>query len=63
MGITKMPMGPFGIIDLIGVDLLAHIANRGRRWTGLIPGARRVRAYLAPCVATGKLGVKTGEGF
>jgi 3-hydroxyacyl-CoA dehydrogenase len=28
MGVTKMPVGPFGMIHLVGVDLVYHIAAR-----------------------------------
>lgn len=54
------PMGPFALGDLIGLDTLASI------------GADLVEAYgerfsdggvLAPMVASGRLGRKSGEGF
>ncbi|MEW6582139.1 MAG: 3-hydroxyacyl-CoA dehydrogenase family protein [Actinomycetota bacterium] len=54
------PMGPFTLADLVGLDTLAHIrddlhAAYGDRFAD--------GALLAPLVAAGRLGQKTGGGF
>lgn len=63
MGVTKMPVGPFGIYDLIGIDLIYHIVEKSSRKAWFVPELRRVKAYLKGFVDAGKLGRKTGEGF
>ena len=58
-----MPVGPFGIYDLIGIDLIYHIVEKSSRKAWFVPELRRVKAYLKGFVDAGKLGRKTGEGF
>ena len=58
MGNMGTPLGPFGMMDQIGLDTVRHVT--GARTD------RRSRAFLEviePYVAAGKLGVKTGVGF
>ena len=58
MGNFKMPSGPFGIMDSIGLETVHHvIKNNGG------PGSERTLAMLQPYLDAGKLGIKTGEGF
>lgn len=58
MGNFKMPQGPFGILDAIGLDTAWHV-------TRTLPDAKsqRFAALLKTYVDAGKLGVKSGEGF
>ena len=62
MGVTKMIVGPFGILDTVGLDLAWHITDSGARLTG----DKQLQAqadYLKQYVDKGWLGVKSGRGF
>jgi 3-hydroxybutyryl-CoA dehydrogenase len=63
MGVTKMNVGPFGIMDVIGIDLIYSIVLRKAGMLRFLPSARRVLSFLGSYVDQGKFGVKTGEGF
>jgi 3-hydroxybutyryl-CoA dehydrogenase len=63
MGVTKMPIGPFGIIDLVGVDLTYEITLQKTRRVSWIPGAKRIINLLKEKVDQGHLGRKSGKGF
>ncbi len=53
-----MPMGPFGIIDSIGLDTAWHVTH------GLEdPASQAFAALLKTYIDAGKLGEKSGEGF
>jgi 3-hydroxybutyryl-CoA dehydrogenase len=58
MGNFKMDRGPFGILDVIGLETVWHITNA-------MPDtkSKKFAALLKTYVDAGKLGVKTGEGF
>lgn len=58
MGNFKMDRGPFGILDVIGLETVWHITNS-------MPDAKskKFAALLKTYVDAGKLGVMTGEGF
>ena len=58
MGNFKMPSGPFGILDAIGLDTAWHVTNA-------LPDAKskKFAALLKTYVDAGKLGQKSGEGF
>ena len=58
MGNFKMEMGPFGIIDNIGLDTAWHVSKDRKD-----ERSKRFAAYLKEFIDAGKLGVKTGEGF
>jgi 3-hydroxybutyryl-CoA dehydrogenase len=53
-----MPMGPFGILDSIGLDTAWHVTHK-------MPDRASVAfaALLKKYIDEGKLGEKTGEGF
>ena len=53
-----MPMGPFGILDSIGLDTAWHVTHK-------MPDAasQAFAALLKTYIDQGKLGEKTGEGF
>lgn len=58
MGNFKMDRGPFGILDVIGLETVWHITNA-------MPDtkSKKFAALLKTYVDAGKLGVKTGQGF
>ena len=59
----QVPTGPFGIVDVIGLETAFHVEHY---WGQRMNDERRLRnaAFLKErYVDRGKLGVKTGEGF
>jgi 3-hydroxybutyryl-CoA dehydrogenase len=58
MGNFKMERGPFGILDVIGLETVWHITN-----TMPDEKSRKFAALLKTYTDAGKLGIKTGEGF
>jgi 3-hydroxybutyryl-CoA dehydrogenase len=63
MGVTKMTIGPFGALDLVGLDLVLEIMKSSTRWVSFLPQVRRVRNLLEEHVSKGNLGLKSGQGF
>ncbi len=62
MGIMHMPIGPFGMLDGVGLDTAFDIADFWARQTGA--PQRRINAdFYKAYVDQGHLGVKSGEGF
>lgn len=53
-----MPMGPFGILDSIGLDTAWHVTH-----VQTDPASQRFAALLKGYIEEGKLGEKSGEGF
>ena len=53
-----MPMGPFGILDSIGLDTAWHVTHNQQD-----AGSQAFAALLKTYIDAGKLGEKTGEGF
>ena len=58
MGNFKMPMGPFGILDEIGLDTAWHVTNNQKD-----EKSKRFARFLRQYVDQGKLGKKVGQGF
>jgi 3-hydroxybutyryl-CoA dehydrogenase len=58
MGNFKMPIGPFGILDEVGLDTAWHIVKNRKDGR-----SRKFAALLEEYVQAGKLGQKSGEGF
>jgi 3-hydroxybutyryl-CoA dehydrogenase len=58
MGNTKMHIGPYGMLDQIGLDTAWHIVNARKD-----PKSMRFAAFLKTYVDEGKFGIKAGEGF
>jgi len=58
MGNFKMPLGPFGIIDEIGLDTAWHVTQVKKDENN-----QRFAKLLKTYIEKGKLGRKTGEGF
>ena len=63
MGIMKMPIGPFGILDLVGIDTAWHITAYWAKRLVWDRQLRRNAAWLRGYVDRGALGTKTGRGF
>lgn len=53
-----MPMGPFGILDSIGLDTAWHVTKNRKD-----PASQAFAGLLKTYIDAGKLGEKTGEGF
>lgn len=62
MGVTNMPIGPFGLMDSVGIDTVWKITDYWAKQTGE-PQRAKNAAYLKRFVDAGTLGVKTGKGF
>ncbi len=63
MVMTRMAMGPFGIMDLVGLETAYNIALHGAE-TRNDETMRRNAAFLKQnFVDRGKLGLKSGEGY
>jgi 3-hydroxybutyryl-CoA dehydrogenase len=62
IGIFKMPVGPFGMLDGVGLDTVWHITEYGAKKTG-DPQVKKNAAFIRGFVDRGCLGVKSGEGF
>lgn len=63
MGITKMPIGPFGILDMVGIDLAYDVVAGKTNLAAFLPRVRRLRRLLKTRVDAGELGMKSGKGF
>jgi 3-hydroxybutyryl-CoA dehydrogenase len=62
MGIMKTFVGPFGIMDSVGLDTVYKITDYWAQKTN-DPKPKANAAYLKTFVEKGDLGVKTGRGF
>lgn len=62
MGIMKMPVGPFGIMDAVGLDTVWKIIDY---WAGVRddPRLRANAAFVKGYLDQGRLGRKSGGGF
>jgi 3-hydroxybutyryl-CoA dehydrogenase len=60
--VTKMPNGPFGMLDHVGIDTAWHITDY---WARALGDAQLIRnaAFLKGYLDQGRAGVKTGKGF
>jgi 3-hydroxybutyryl-CoA dehydrogenase len=63
MGVTKMPIGPFGVLDLVGIDLAHDVVTQKTNLAAFLPRVRRLRNLLKAKVDAGELGIKSGKGF
>ncbi|MGC3994630.1 MAG: 3-hydroxyacyl-CoA dehydrogenase [Propionicimonas sp.] len=60
--VTKMPNGPFGMLDHVGIDTAWHITDYWARALGDEQLARNA-AFLKGYLDQGRAGVKSGRGF
>ncbi len=63
MGVAKSPTGPFGALDLVGIDTAWAITDYWARKLFFIRQLRRNAKFLKTYVDRGDLGVKAGKGF
>ncbi len=59
----EAPMGPFGMMDLFGLDLMLNTWRKTSHDTTREALRARVIPVLEPMVADGRLGQKSGRGF
>lgn len=61
-GVLRIPLGPFAMMDGVGLDTVWHITNY---WAEKLkdPQAQSNARFIKEYVDQGKLGVKSGEGF
>ena len=60
--VTKMPLGPFGMLDVVGLDTVFYITDYWAKVTG-DPQLTTNAAWLKAFVDAGRLGMKSGRGF
>lgn len=60
--VTKMPNGPFGMLDHVGIDTAWHITDYWARTLGDAQLTRNA-AFLKSYLDQGRAGVKSGRGF
>ena len=63
MGIMKMPIGPFGMMDLVGLDTVWHISQYWARRAFFMRQLKKNADFVKPYVDRGWLGMKSGRGF
>jgi 3-hydroxyacyl-CoA dehydrogenase len=59
----KSPMGPFGIMDMIGLGLVSGQTKETEGGAELPDLQRKIAAYLRSFVERGDLGTQSGKGF
>ncbi len=62
MGVTRMMVGPFGIMDSIGIDTVHKIVDYWGKKTN-DPQLLRNAEFLKAYIDRGELGAKSGRGF
>jgi 3-hydroxybutyryl-CoA dehydrogenase len=60
---TGSPIGPFGIIDIIGMQTLYNVIMLRYKQTGDESFLRRAKIIKEQYIDKGKLGIAAGEGF
>ena len=62
MGVMYTPMGPFGIMDSIGIDTVWKLTDY---WAKIIKDPQQIKnaEFMKTYVEKGNLGEKTGKGF
>lgn len=61
--VTGMPIGPFGMMDQIGLDVIEQVLSNAR-WADAQPtDFQKLIDVLQEPICQGHLGVKTGRGF
>ena len=63
MGIMKMPLGPFGMMDLVGLDTVWHIGHYWARRAFFMRQLKKNADFVKTYVDRGWLGLKSGRGF
>jgi 3-hydroxybutyryl-CoA dehydrogenase len=57
------PIGPFGLLDLFGLDVVADNLRNAAESVDQAARRSRVLPLLTELIDSGKLGMKTGQGF
>ena len=57
-----MPMGPFELADLVGIDVMYHVEESIKRMEGRLISPRPTQ-IVKKMYYSGRLGKKTGRGF
>jgi 3-hydroxybutyryl-CoA dehydrogenase len=62
MGVMKMPLGPGGWLDAVGLDTVWSITDF---WAGMLNDGqlKTNAAFLKGLIDQGRLGTKSGKGF
>ncbi len=62
MGVMHTPIGPFGIMDSVGLDTVYKITSY---WAEKLndPQGKKNAEFMKPYIEKGELGSKTGKGF
>lgn len=63
MASHKAPIGPFGIMDLVGLNVAYDSVQDHLRFEGENSSFRLIGDLLQPFINRGELGIKTGKGF
>ncbi|MDX1930830.1 MAG: 3-hydroxyacyl-CoA dehydrogenase NAD-binding domain-containing protein [Pirellulaceae bacterium] len=61
--VTNMPLGPFGMMDRIGLDVIEQVLSNARWANDDSVSLDRLIEVLQGPLREGNLGVKTGKGF
>lgn len=61
--VTNMPLGPFGMMDRIGLDVIEQVLSNARWSNEESVSLERLIEVLQGPLSQGNLGVKTGKGF
>jgi len=61
--VTGMPIGPFGIMDQIGLDVIEQVLQNAKWSDHQAASVAQLLEIIRPLVDGGKLGTKTGAGF
>ena len=61
--VTGMPLGPFGMMDQIGIDVVDQVLSNARWAPPLSVSDQQLLDVIRPLIQQGKLGVKSGAGF
>jgi 3-hydroxybutyryl-CoA dehydrogenase len=61
--VTGMTIGPFGLMDQIGLDVIDQVLSNAR-WAPPNPTTdQQLLEIIRPLIQQGKLGIKSGAGF
>ncbi|NLB17630.1 MAG: 3-hydroxyacyl-CoA dehydrogenase [Syntrophomonadaceae bacterium] len=63
MTIMNVPMGPFGMMDILGVDTTLHVTRESLNLDPENETLKKAVAFLQEKFDKNELGVKTGQGF
>ncbi len=61
--VTGMPLGPFGIMDQIGLDVIEQVLSNARWAPSNEVDTEQLLTMLRAMTSEGRLGTKTGAGF